>query len=223
MKILCVSDQIDSLIYSPDAKKNFPNVDFILCAGDLPWEYIDYIESVFNKTVYFVLGNHDTRDYNRFHKSFFQPRLSQGSSNYVGFKSIVSSRFMVEDKNGLKTPLIITGVSGSILYNGGKLQYTESEMKRRLFWMTPALIRNKILYGKYTDIFLTHSPPRKIHDKEDPCHIGFECFNSFLKRFKPKLMVHGHVHIYDQRDERRGKYYDTEVVNAYSHYIFQFP
>ena len=33
MKILCVSDQIDPLIYNQNARKNFPDIDLILCAG----------------------------------------------------------------------------------------------------------------------------------------------------------------------------------------------
>ena len=36
-------------------------------------------------------------------------------------------------------------------------------------------------------------------------------------------MVHGHIHLYDQREERIGKYGDTTVVNAYAHCIIQFP
>ena len=35
MKILCVSDQIDPLVYSSLAKERFASVDAILCAGDL--------------------------------------------------------------------------------------------------------------------------------------------------------------------------------------------
>ena len=63
MKILCVSDQIDPLIYNQNAKKHFPDIDLILCAGDLPMDYVDFIESVFNKPTYFVFGNHDLSEF----------------------------------------------------------------------------------------------------------------------------------------------------------------
>ena len=36
MKILCVSDYVDPLIYNQNVKEAFPDIDLILCAGDLP-------------------------------------------------------------------------------------------------------------------------------------------------------------------------------------------
>ena len=59
MKILCVSDQIDPLVYSSAAKDYFKDIDLVLCAGDLPMEYVDYIVSVLNKPTYFVFSNHN--------------------------------------------------------------------------------------------------------------------------------------------------------------------
>ena len=70
---------------------------------------------------------------------------------------------------------------------------------------------------------MTHDSPRPIHDHEDPCHLGFECYNWFLRCFKPAFMVHGHIHLYDLREERIGRYYDSTVVNAYAHYVIDFP
>lgn len=36
-------------------------------------------------------------------------------------------------------------------------------------------------------------------------------------------MIHGHIHLYDMREERSGIYYDTKIVNAYAHCIIDFP
>ena len=108
-------------------------------------------------------------------------------------------------------------------YNNGLCQFTDRQMKFKLLKMVPKLIYNKLKYGQYLDIFMTHASPRHIHDHEDPCHIGFECYNWFLQRFKPLYMVHGHIHLYDLREERIGKYYDTTVVNAYAHYVIELP
>ena len=38
MKILCVSDQIDPLIYSVNIKERYRDVDLVISAGDLPME-----------------------------------------------------------------------------------------------------------------------------------------------------------------------------------------
>ena len=108
-------------------------------------------------------------------------------------------------------------------YNNGLCQFTDAQMKRKLLKLLPKLIYNKFKYGRYLDIFMTHASPRHIHDHEDPCHLGFECYNWFLQRFKPTYMVHGHIHLYDLREERIGKYYDTTVVNAYAHYVIELP
>ena len=36
-------------------------------------------------------------------------------------------------------------------------------------------------------------------------------------------MVHGHIHLYDLREERIGKYDETTIVNAYAHCIINLP
>lgn len=240
MKILCVSDQIDPLIYSQNAKKNFSDIDLVLCAGDLPMDYIDFIVTVLNKPTYFIFGNHNLNEYKYYHglknqqtttitgqQIITQPQYATKHDHgaiYIGFKTFASKRiYFLNPKTNKETPLLIAGASGSKQYNKGLNQYSEIEMKLRLFLLVPKLIYNKIRYGRYLDIFLTHATPLNIHDKKDPCHIGFKCYNWFMKTFKPTYLIHGHIHLYDQREERIGKYGDTIVVNAYAHCIITFP
>ena len=234
MKILCVSDYVDPLIYNQNVKDVYSDVDLILCAGDLPMDYIDFIVSVFNKPTYFVFGNHDLKEYHLYHKDSrldnlhlvknYEQAIHGHGATYLGFKAFANENLLVEDPNtGRKTPLLIAGASGTSRYNNGLCQFTDSQMKFKLLKLVPKLIYNKLKYGRYLDIFMTHASPRHIHDHEDPCHIGFECYNWFLQRFKPVYMVHGHIHLYDLREERIGKYYDTTVVNAYAHYVIELP
>ena len=234
MKILCVSDYVDPLIYNQNVKDVYSDVDLILCAGDLPMDYIDFIVSVFNKPTYFVFGNHDLKEYHLYHKDSrldnlhlvknYEQAIHGHGATYLGFKAFANENLLVEDpKTGRKTPLLIAGASGTSRYNNGLCQFTDSQMKFKLLKLVPKLIYNKLKYGRYLDIFMSHASPRHIHDHEDPCHIGFECYNWFLQRFKPVYMVHGHIHLYDLREERIGKYYDTTVVNAYAHYVIELP
>ncbi|MCR5187904.1 MAG: metallophosphoesterase [Treponema sp.] len=234
MKILCVSDYVDPLIYNQNVKELFPDVDLILCAGDLPMDYVDFIVTVFNKPTYFVFGNHDLKEFHYYHREAPQPAekmtqtyhdTSHGhGATYLGFQCYIDERFMFDDPiTGKRRPLLIAGVSGSRRYNKGLCQYTDFQMKLKLLKLVPSLIKNKIKYGRYLDIFMTHASPRHIHDHEDPCHVGFECFNWFLQKFKPSYMVHGHIHLYDMREERIGKYWDTTIVNAYAHCVIEFP
>lgn len=218
MKILCISDQIDPLVYSSGAKEHFKDIDLILCAGDLAMEYIDYIVSTLNKPTYFVFGNHNLEEFGFHHKTENHPSndmsMSDGLSYahgavYAGFK-------MYKEQN-----ILIAGCSGSMRYNRGLAQYTNREMFFKLLKMVPKLLYNKLRYGRYLDIFLTHASPLGIHDKSDLCHKGFECYLWFLKKFKPKYMVHGHIHLYDSREIRVSVWESTTIINAFSHYIFE--
>ncbi len=213
MKILCVSDQIDPLVYSSGAKEHFKDIDIVLCAGDLAMEYIDYIVTTLNKPTFFVFGNHNLEEFAHYHSSEigYSPSNVDSLSHchgatYCGFKI----------KNEQK--LLIAGCSGSMKYNNGNSQYTEFEMSVRLIKMIPRLLLNKLVYGRYVDIFLTHASPLGIHDKQDLCHKGFNCYKWFIKKFKPKYMIHGHIHLYDSQETRVTKWEDTTIVNAFSHY-----
>ena len=234
MKILCVSDYVDPLIYNQNVKESFQDIDLILCAGDLPMDYVDFIVTVFNKPTYFVFGNHDLKEYHFYHRDShfdsarytrnYEQSIHGHGAAYLGFKVLENANLMVTDpETGKQTPLLIAGTSGSKKYNNGLCQFTDFQMKLKLLRMVPKLIRNKIKYGRYLDIFMTHASPRHIHDHDDPCHAGFECYHWFLKTFKPTYMVHGHIHLYDLREERIGRYYDSTVVNAYAHYVIELP
>ena len=63
MKFLCVSDQIDPLIYSSTVKERYGDVDAVFCAGDLSMEYVDFIVDALGKPTFFVFGNHDLKEY----------------------------------------------------------------------------------------------------------------------------------------------------------------
>lgn len=45
------------------------------------------------------------------------------------------------------------------------------------------------------DIFVTHNSPRHIHDRDDGVHTGFAAFNSYINRYKPRFVFHGHQHV----------------------------
>ena len=221
MKLLCVSDQIDPFIYSSSIKERFGDVDAVISAGDLPDEYLEFLVSALNKPVFFVFGNHNLKNFNYYHNTagcskydyrFKYSYLTGGSSTgavYIGFKCIRTEK------------MLIAGLSGSLKYNKGLCQYSERQMKLRLLLLIPSLILNKIKYGRFLDILVTHAAPRGIHDKEDRCHMGFKCFLSFMKIFKPRFLIHGHIHLYDLQDKRISEYEKTTVINAYSHYIIE--
>ena len=211
MKILCVSDQIDPLVYSNSIKRRFADVDMILGAGDLPLDYLDFIVSSLNKPMLHVFGNHHVRKpagtFVLAEDGSFRVNLEGDSDSHVGSR--------VRREEGL----IVAGLGGCMRYNNGPNQFTELEMYLEIAKLVPRLLCNRLLHGRFLDILLTHAPPWGIHDKPDRCHQGFRAFLWFIRRFRPRYLVHGHIHLYDLSDVRRTRWMGTEVINAYGHYV----
>lgn len=226
MKILGISDATDTLIYSTVAPSLYKDVDLVISAGDLPLRYYDYIATMLNKDVCWVYGNHNLDDWKRMMKkgSDYYSNFSNPSGDKIQilprFGGMFADGKIIYDKS---RNLIIAGLGGSMLYNFGESQYSESQMARRIFWMKGKLMAMKRLYGRYCDIFITHAPPRGIGDGEDLCHRGFECFLDFMDKYKPKYLLHGHVHLDDINAPRETIYNQTKVVNIYKNFIIDDP
>jgi len=215
LKILCISDQIDPQVYSPNIKERFADVDFILSAGDLPLDYLDFIISTLNKPLFFVFGNHHTEELSHYKKNMSNPVLFD-YKEYLGCGAV-----HLGTKVKTEGDFILAGLGGSMRYNNGINQFTEFEMFIEVLKMFPHLLWNRIFHGRFLDVLLTHAPPKGIHDKNDKCHWGFKTYLWFMKTFKPKYLVHGHIHLYDLNDVRLTKWESTTVINAYSHYVIE--
>jgi Icc-related predicted phosphoesterase len=83
------------------------------------------------------------------------------------------------------------------------------------------MLYNRLRHGRYLDILLTHAPPFGIHDGPDPCHMGFRALLWFMQVFRPKYLVHGHIHLYSSSSGRVTQFHGTTVVNAYDHVIIE--
>jgi len=213
VKILCISDQIDPLVYSPSIKERFSDIDLILCAGDLPLDYLDYIISSLNKPLFFVFGNHHTEDLRHFKRTWDSPLIEDNREFFACGAVHAGSKVLTEGK------FIIAGLGGSMRYNNGANQFTELQMFMEALKLVPKLLWNRLFHGRFLDILLTHAPPKGIHDQNDKCHWGFKTFLWFMKTFKPKFLVHGHIHLYDLSAVRLTKWDNTTVINAYGHYV----
>lgn len=222
MKILCVADAKDNLVYSSHAKDFFPDVDFVIGAGDLSLFYYEFIISALNKPLYFVFGNHNLEHYNLYynkrnpHNIYNQNFL--GGKNRTPYPGNILEDKVYRDK---KTGLLIAGLGGSKRYNNGKHQFTDAQMRRRIWKMAPKLILNKILYGRYLDILVTHAAPLGINDDIDNCHKGFASFLTFMEIFKPKYLLHGHIHLTDSNAKREAVYKRTKIINVYQSFVLE--
>jgi Icc-related predicted phosphoesterase len=152
-----------------------------------------------NVPCFFVHGNHDHPEYMANGRTLTKPG---GWINLDG---------RVVEVNGV----LLGGLEGSMRYRpGAPFQYTEREMTYKAWWLLPALLKNRVFYGRYLDILITHSPPFGIHDGEDWPHRGFKVLLRLMARFCPRFLLHGHKHVYGP-ETWRTRYLDTEVINVY--------
>ncbi len=219
MKILCVSDEVDPLVYSVNLSTRCKNkFDLVISSGDLNLEYYEYIISSLNTDLFFVFGNHNLKYYYLFHKkreiNDYEKKEKEKNKKwlYVG-KSLEDKIIYYK-----KSDLILMGLGGSYRYNNGEHQYTDTQMKFRIIRKIPRLLFNKLFYGRYVDILVTHAPPFNCHDGKDLCHKGFDSFNWFIKKFKPKYFLHGHVHLIDLNKRPITRIGDTTVINVFKSY-----
>lgn len=216
MKILCISDNISPIIYSDKIKTRFPDVEMVLSAGDIDLEYYEFIISMLNKPLLFVFGNHNLKYFSNYKKEYFQ---DLNELNEDTLETLNNGGIYINGKVKKIKGIIIAGLGGTKRYNKGLNQFTETGMFFYILRIIPKLLLNKIIYGRYLDILLTHAPPKGIHDKEDLCHKGFKIFLWFMKTFKPKFLIHGHIHIFDNNEKRVSNYLNTKVINAYEHMV----
>jgi len=199
-RILAVSDKVEPRLYGPSITKVAGDVDFIIGCGDLPYYYLEYMVSMLNKSLYYVHGNHDRPEHRSNRTIVKEP---PGGENLHG--RVVYAQ-----------GLILVGLEGSHRYNSNpNYQYTQSEMRLLVQKMAPTLLMNKLFYGRYLDILVTHSPPFGIHDAADRPHIGFRALLTFMSWFKPRYLLHGHQHVYRNTDITRSHFAQTEIINVY--------
>lgn len=190
-KILSVSDEEILKRFSLEQlKEKFGDVDFILSAGDVSNEYLDYLFTALNKDLIYVNGNHV---YQRNHN--------------ISFCKCIDGKIIKYKK------IVIAGFDGSMAYSFASHQYTEFEMTKiflkNILWF---LIRKP-------DIVLSHSPPYKIHDADDLPHRGFKIFVFIINYFSPKIWIHGHTHLKNHMEIQESIVNKTKIVNTYGYKI----
>jgi Icc-related predicted phosphoesterase len=192
MRILALSDQVVDPVYSMAVREHYPNVDLILGCGDLPAYYLEYVECQYNVPMLYVAGNHDPDDF------------------HVPGGQDIDGRFVRVGG------LAVAGLGGSLRYKpDGRHQYSESEMHLRMIPLLLRLVARRLRHGFGLDILITHSPPRGIHDRPDHAHTGFIALHRLIRAVRPRLVLHGHVHLWSGIEPRETPLGPTRILNVY--------
>ncbi|MDB4992112.1 MAG: metallophosphoesterase [Parcubacteria group bacterium] len=102
--------------------------------------------------------------------------------------------------------VLFGGFEGSIRYKKGDApMYTEEEASE--------LLKD----FPYVDVMLAHSPPKGIHDEDDPAHQGLQALRDYVERMQPKYFLHGHTYVSEgTQEDLLG---NTKVVHVYADQI----
>lgn len=185
VRALIVADEIVPSLYSPCVKSINP--DLIIGAGDLPWDYLDFLASTLNVPLVYVPGNHDS-DVQKSGRTgmFMRAGMPCDAANQCG--GFNADQEVVEVA-GLK----IAGLGGCVRYRPGPNQYSQREYA----WKARKLIRKaRRAFGKDSkiDILLTHAPPFGLGDEEDRPHVGIQALHKVIDELQPRWHLHGHIH-----------------------------
>lgn len=188
MKILAISDSVEGALHEHFDAAQWRDLDLVVSCGDLPPEYLDFLCTTLACPVLYVRGNHD---------GHYPPDAYAGLVNLHG-------------RSWTSNGVTIVGFEGCRRYNGDSVQYSEREMRWKVWRTTRRLPK--------IDLVITHAPPLGCNDRPDPCHAGFECFRDLVLRRRPRYFIHGHSHLYGA-ESRVSQLDSTTTVNAYGHYL----
>jgi len=205
MRILAVSDLELGYIYNLQISQRFKDADLLISCGDLPYYYLEFMVSMLDRPLYYVRGNHS-----------HEVEITSAGERRSPWGAVDLHRRILRTDTGL----LLAGIEGCVRYNKGRYQYTQSEMWQMVFGMVPALLVNRIKYGRFLDIFVTHAPPWQIHDMDDQPHQGIKAFRWLITAFQPRYHLHGHIHIYRNDVVRETQVGRTTVINCFGYREF---
>ena len=197
MKILVLADEESKSLWDYYTPDKLEGVELIIACGDLRAEYLEFLVTMTNLPLFYVPGNHDAK---------YESNPPDGCVNIDG---------KIMEYKGIR----IIGFGGSMRYKKGPYQYSEKEMRHRIWKM-----KRQIYHKSGIDILVTHAPAKGYGDMEDRAHVGFACFDELMKRFHPLYMIHGHVHkSYKHKFKRVMEHPSgTKIINAFDKYILDY-
>jgi Icc-related predicted phosphoesterase len=165
VRVLAVADEE---VPAMQSRARDLQVDLVLAAGDLPWDYLESLVTLLAAPAAYVPGNHD-------------PGAGSGPRGMIDVDGHVVT------VGGLR----IAGLDGCVRYNNGPHQYTQLEYDKR----ARQLLREA--RDQDVDVLLTHAPPLGLGDDEsDPSHVGISALHGVIEALSPTWHLHGHIHPY---------------------------
>lgn len=197
MKILAISDEVCPALYDFYIPGRLDGYDLIISCGDLKPQYLSFLVTLTRVPLLYVHGNHD---------GIYETQPPEGCD-------------CIEDDLVIYKGLRILGLGGTPRYSPGPHQYSEAQMRWRIF-----KLKWKILKHRGVDIVVSHAPLAGVGDGDDFAHRGYYEFLRFVDKYHPKYWLHGHVHMrYGIDNTRVREYNGTKVINVCERYVLDIP
>ena len=168
MKILTVSDEECPFLWDYYVPGKLDEYDLIISCGDLNSKYLSFLVTMAKCPVLYVHGNHD----DKYEK--------------VSPDGFICIEYRIYVYKGVR----ILGLGGSMRYRPGQHQYTEWQMKKRV-WK----LKFQLFWQGGFDILVTHAPAYGINDGEDLS----EEFITY--KFIPQAFLSAYMRAYSTTDD----------------------
>ena len=117
MKILAIADEESKYLWDYFEKSKLEGIDLIISCGDLDPRYLSFLATFTSAPVLYVHGNHDDK----------YERIPPDGC------------ICIDDKIYVHEGVRIMGLGGSMRYKPGQYQYTERQMRHRVFKLLPKI------------------------------------------------------------------------------------
>lgn len=181
VRVAAISDIHEDEMFLRELELNKELYDVIMFSGDLTHIGNKIVTECFlarlngiGKKVFFIAGNHD----------FYFEKKANFEKAKSTYKNIIFLMNEMVEYEGVK----IYGCPMSLKFFNWAFMCSEEQMK-------------EFLPNEYVDILLIHQPP--LHDKLSKFYNyytgnennpGSESINKYIKDFKPRIVICGHIH-----------------------------
>jgi hypothetical protein len=170
IRLLAVSDEIDPSLWGHLDREALGPLDLLVSSGDLPPDYLSYLEGSLRVPFVFVTGNHD---------------LDTAWAHEA-------DRLLPWRKSGARLTES-AGVSIALLDWPG----TDKIRTRSQDWITWRQVLGLwlavLLGARRPDIVVSHVAPDQVLDLRDLYHRSFPAYRWLARRVRPALWLHGHT------------------------------
>jgi len=170
VRILAVSDELDPSLWEHFDRTALGPVDVLVSCGDLPPDYLSYLEGSLRVPLLVVVGNHDLDDAWRHQAARLLP-ARRGDTELV--------------REAGQWIALLDWPGGDAARDGSQ---ERGAWRQAIGVWLAARLR-----GRRPTLVASHVAPHDAGDTPDPYHRGFRAYRWLAERVQPALWLHGHT------------------------------